>query len=408
MHMSIKDNLESIKQDCFQQITQQLAIREGVRIGFQVSLISFYDLLERALESNEPAWMENILDEWVTVPTETELEAYQNNLVRILSQILETTFEIARNKLSDQEAIDLMAALLPVFTHATLYVSRRETQIRIEHITKELNQARIVVERLEKSKSDFISVAAHELKTPLTLIDGYASMLNEALNVDEGRKKQVEICLKGVDAGTKRLREIVDDMIDVSLIDNNLLSLAFQPIWLYQIIGSIERELEATIRQRKIKYCVHKFKGINEMFFGDSERLYQAIRNVILNAIKYTPDGGNIDINGRLLPGFIELIVKDTGIGIDLEDHTRIFEKFGRLGDVSLHSSGKTKFKGGGPGLGLPIAKGIIDAHGGTIWVESDGFDEVNCPGSTFHIMLPLLKEPPDDKTAKLFRNFPK
>jgi signal transduction histidine kinase len=73
-----------------------------------------------------------------------------------------------------------------------------------------------------------------------------------------------------------------------------------------------------------------------------------------------------------------------------------IFEPFSALGDASLHSSGKVKFKGGGPGLGLPIAKGILEAHGGTIWAESDGYDEQRYPGSTFHIMIPMLTEPPD------------
>jgi signal transduction histidine kinase len=141
------------------------------------------------------------------------------------------------------------------------------------------------------------------------------------------------------------------------------------------------------------------------MIFADGERLFQALRNVIMNGVKYTPDGGQVTIDGRLLPGFIEMTIADTGIGIDPEDHGRIFEKFGRLGNTSLHSSGKTKFKGGGPGLGLPITKGIIDAHGGTIWVESQGYDEHKLPGSTFHIMLPLRKTPPDEKTSKLFKS---
>lgn len=141
------------------------------------------------------------------------------------------------------------------------------------------------------------------------------------------------------------------------------------------------------------------------MIFADGERLFQALRNIVLNAIKFTPDGGEIMVSGRKLPGFIEVIVTDTGIGIDPEFHSAIFEKFGRLGNVSLHSSSKTKFKGGGPGLGLPIAKGIIEAHGGAIWVESDGFDEVNCPGATFHILVPERKEPLDEKISRLFRN---
>ena len=109
----------------------------------------------------------------------------------------------------------------------------------------------------------------------------------------------------------------------------------------------------------------------------------QALRNVLNNAIKYTPDGGTITIDGRTLPGFIEVTIRDTGIGISAEDQAVIFEKFGQLGNVDLHSSGKTKFKGGGPGLGLPIARGILEAHGGTIWVELQGHDEKTNPGSS-------------------------
>lgn len=139
------------------------------------------------------------------------------------------------------------------------------------------------------------------------------------------------------------------------------------------------------------------------MIYGDSERVYQALYNVTTNAIKYTPDNGTITINGRLLPGFIEIIIADSGIGISTEHQAVIFEKFGQLGRADLHSSGKTKFKGGGPGLGLPITRGIIEAHGGTIWVESEGHDEVKLSGSTFHILLPTRTEASDPRIAKLF-----
>jgi len=402
--MSLSESLVLIQTPWLDRITRKLADREGVRAGFHEVLVPFYELIKRAVETNEPVWLDSLLAEWVTTPTETQLEAVQDNLIEVLSNILIATSELAGELLTPEAAFELQSALLPVFTHAMEFISVQETNIRIQHITNELNQANSVVEKLEKSKSDFISVAAHELKTPLTLIEGYSSMLKDTLPSEDTKKTQAILCLKGVDAGTTRLREIVDDMIDVSMIDNNLLALAFQPVWLSHIIHAIEHEFEDTVKQRKINYTLQDFPGLNEMFFADGERLYQAIRNVVTNAIKYTPDGGKIDIDGRLLPGFIELIVKDTGIGIDPEDHSRIFEKFGRLGDVSLHSSGKTKFKGGGPGLGLPIAKGIVDAHGGTVWVESEGYDEIRCPGATFHIMLPLRKSPPDDKSAKLFR----
>jgi len=98
-------------------------------------------------------------------------------------------------------------------------------------------------------------------------------------------------------------------------------------------------------------------------------------------------------ISGRKLTDFIEITLMDSGIGIDPDDQTQIFKKFGRLGSAELHSSGKVKFKGGGPGLGLTIAKGIIEAHGGSIWVESKGYDEERFPGATFHVLLPQRRD---------------
>jgi signal transduction histidine kinase len=135
--------------------------------------------------------------------------------------------------------------------------------------------------------------------------------------------------------------------------------------------------------------------------------LHQILIHVLNNAIKYTPDGGAVFIEGRVLPeggltgeipsrdaDYVELTFRDTGIGIAPEDRERIFEKFYRVGKSTLHSSGKVKFKGAGPGLGLPIARGLVEAHGGRLWAESPGHDEVNFPGSTFHLLLPIQAMP--------------
>jgi signal transduction histidine kinase len=211
--------------------------------------------------------------------------------------------------------------------------------------------------------------------------------------------------LDGVNTGILRLRDIIDDMIDVSLIDNNLLTLNVQPMWVSHLLDLASNEFRKPIAERKQTLIVNEFEGSDLMIYGDSGRLYQALNNVITNAIKYTPDRGEIVIDGRLLPGFVEITVKDTGIGISPEMQTLIFEKFGQLGRADLHSSGKTKFKGGGPGLGLSIARGIIEAHGGTIWVESPGHDEKKMPGSTFHILLPTRTEPNNPVMVKFFGN---
>ncbi len=401
--MQTAETLEKLRPLWLSKVSHHLAQGEKIRESLLGQLNRFYDLVINAVEKDETDQLDALLLEWVHARTETELRMSESSLPPVLSQIFLLSYEVVRENSSEGEAMSIISSLISIFTHALEYAAIQETRLHVQHITDELGQARVTLERLEKSKSDFISVAAHELKTPLTLIEGYTSMLHEALP-GGGQDQITNVFLGGIKAGTRRLREIVDDMIDVSLIDNDLLSLNFQPIWINRLIDLVKRELDASIRERDLKFVVDSFPGSDEMIFGDGERLYQAFRNVITNAIKYTPDGGSITIEGRLLPGFVETIIVDTGIGIDPEDHPLIFEKFGRLGSVSLHSSGKTKFKGGGPGLGLPITKGIIEAHGGAIWVESEGYDEVRCPGSTFHILLPLRKSPPDDRVAKLFQ----
>ncbi len=402
--MPVLDSLVKIKEIWISNTSHRLARGEGTRILFRSQLEYFYDLLTQAIQSGDPAWLNPVLDEWVEARTQTDLENPENTSMPFLEQILLATYDVALENLDGDELIEFVGVVLPVFTYCFGYAASKETILRGEHISKKFEGARQTLERLDRSKSDFIAIAAHELKTPLTLIEGYKDMLKDRFS-DAGGETQYLILLKGIENGTYRLTQIVDDMIDVSMIDNQMLALNYQPVWISRLLHMLSQEFKAAAVERYISLEVLPFQGTEQMTFGDEERIYQALSNVISNAIKYTPDNGTIQIDARLLPSFIEITVEDSGIGIDPSYHTAIFEKFGRLGDAALHSSGKTKFKGGGPGLGLPIAKGIVEAHGGTIWVESEGYDEVKCPGSKFHILLPIRSEPPDEKMASIFRS---
>ena len=394
--------LEKIRSDCFERVSSELAKGEGLREEFSKELNRFYDLLIKAVESSDPGWLKPILIEWAQSRTQTEFDD-RNSLPPILSTIVTQTFKVAKEKLGTSETLEIMDALLPIFTYCYEEIAYNETLVRISHVSGELERANRNLERVDRSKSDFISVAAHELKTPLTLIEGYASMLREKFTHPEEDSSSIAL-LKGIDNGTRRLGEIVSDMVDVSLIDNDLLALNFQPTWINHLLDVLQKELSNSILTRNQILEIRKFEGSDEMIFADTERLYQALHNVLTNAIKYTPDGGKILVDGRKLAGFIEVLITDTGIGVNPDDRDQIFEKFGSLGDTALHSSGKLKFKGGGPGLGLPIVKGILDAHGGSIWVESDGYDEEKFPGSTFHILIPLRKETPNEQLSKVYK----
>ena len=398
---TIQKVLTRVRPAWIERVGQELARGMEVRAGFEEQLSRFFDLLEQSVTTGDPAWMDSILLDWAKSSTETDLEEGLYHVSFLINRMIALTIQVAREALTKQQALDLLAAVIPIYTYGLGVVARYEMETRVEHISSEMAKVQKQMQRVDKSKSAFISVAAHELKTPLTLIEGYTSMIEDLIRENKG--VSLESLLAGISTGIERLRTIVDDMIDVSMIDNNLLQLNYQPIQVSQMIDALSIEFKTIIRNRKLTMDIQDYEGGKQWIYTDSARIMQALRNVINNAIKYTPDGGTITINGRKLPGFIEVIISDTGIGISPENQAVIFEKFGQLGRVELHSSGKTKFKGGGPGLGLPIARGILEAHGGSIWVESKGYDEIRCPGSTFHILLPARTESPDPKMAKLF-----
>jgi signal transduction histidine kinase len=260
---------------------------------------------------------------------------------------------------------------------------------------KRLDAARRQLEALDAVKTDFITIASHELRTPLAQIRGHTDII-EALN-DQAILDQDQ--LRGLTTNLRkaadRLETLIGNMLDVSQLDLSAMDLRFVQTTIENIVRLAIEPLQESIRSRKQSLTARGLRNLPPLE-ADMQRLVQAIRNVVLNAVKFTPDGGRIEVIGSLVKNQqtdqdeIQLIIKDTGIGIDAKNHEAIFEKFFRVGDPGLHSTGDTKFMGAGPGLGLTIARGVVTGHGGRIWVESDGTNPEKLNGSTFYIVLPL------------------
>jgi len=249
------------------------------------------------------------------------------------------------------------------------------------------------LERIDQAKSDFISIASHELRTPLTVIKGYSEMLMEDPSLDPNFKFMME----KIHDGTIRLHEIMDSMFDIAQIDARSLKPHIQPVELGYLIQEICIEQADSIKGRKQSLLI-EIPHLPQVK-ADPNLLRKLYHHIIRNAVKFTPNNGKITIAGHSIPaildlphGGVELIISDTGVGIDPNFHEIIFTKFYQPGELGKHSTSKTRFKGGGAGLGLALAKGIVEAHGGRIYVESPGYDEINFPGSQFHVILPLGK----------------
>ena len=256
----------------------------------------------------------------------------------------------------------------------------------------ELQKTNKVLRQLDRNKLEFIQIAAHELRTPLTVLNGYTNLMRSL--PETKTNNTLNEAAEGIINGADRIHKVVNMMLDVSKIDSETLKVAFVPVPLKRIIDDLVSSFEKAVTERQIRLTVQHAEGTPNIK-GDAKLIHKALYQLIINAIKYTPDKGKILITTRPtmmdsnIPS-VEIAVRDRGIGLDSEHHELVFEKFYQVGGVALHSSGKTNFKGGGPGLGLALVRGVAHAHGGKVWVESTGHDEENFTGSTFYLQLPL------------------
>jgi signal transduction histidine kinase len=266
----------------------------------------------------------------------------------------------------------------------------------------ELQRTNSVLRQLDRNKLDFIQVAAHELRTPLTVLSGYIEILHSYPEVRSNPK--LAEAIDRLTNGSNRIQEVVNMMLDVTRIDSELLNIGNTPVTVPLLISDVVHGFTEAAKGRRIRLTTDYHEDTPNIY-GDIALIQKALYHLVVNAIKYTPDGGSVTVRTRScildeeIPG-VEIIISDTGIGLDAEHHDLVFEKFYQVGEVALHSSGKTTFKGGGPGLGLALVRGVARAHGGKVWVESPGHDETLYPGSTFHFQLPV-NPPVPQKSAR-------
>jgi PAS domain S-box-containing protein len=296
--------------------------------------------------------------------------------------------------------------------------SNRLIQIVIRDATKEeeirrnLERTATEMERLNQMKNSFLGLASHELKTPLTIIMGYVELLLSER--EEPFDEDTLGLISHISKAGDRLSEIVRDMVDISLIDGRTIDLVSQDVDVNILVQRAVDKAEPHVKQRDQNLKLELSSDL-PLVKCDVDRMIQALGNILGNAIKFTPDSGTIIIQTKLVHTprkpekfssggidgtcnlsngqipYVEISICDKGVGIAEAEQDAVFDKFHEVGALEEHSSGKVAFQSRGAGLGLSIVKGIVDLHGGAVWVESPGFDADRMPGSTFYVLLPAI-----------------
>lgn len=263
---------------------------------------------------------------------------------------------------------------------------------RLEQRIRELEAKNAELERLDEVKDAVIMLTAHELRTPLTIISGYSRLLEDdpllkkLMQQDAG----LRTLISGLSDGITRLHNVIEEILTISRIMTSKIEINVAPVNLAALIERVIQQYRVALQERELKLEVNELEFLT-MIRGDESLLFQMFSALLSNAIKYTPNGGRIILHAVKEGDKVRVSVQDTGIGIAPEAREKIFEKLSFGGDIALHTTSKTQFMGGGLGLGLAICRGIIEAHGGKIWLESAGYDPKTCPGSTFYVTLPAV-----------------
>lgn len=268
------------------------------------------------------------------------------------------------------------------FNHAELIVKKCLDQIQSRRENERLRQMNRDLEAVNRIKEKFIAITNHELRTPVSVLSNIVEMLAQELQGGE-----LEPLVRMMERSSRQLAEIVSQMHEISGAKSNRLDLQLTQFPVAHVASEVVDEFALTLQRRR--HRVRQEIPAELLLTGDRAKFKKVVRELVQNAIKFTPDGGDIVVSAQSLPGQrVELTVRDSGIGIPQEHLQHIFDLFYEAGDTLHHHTSQDDFLGGGMGVGLSIIRDIVVAHGGEMQVVSEPGK-----GSTFAVILPRSQQ---------------
>lgn len=303
-------------------------------------------------------------------------------LTRPLVQLTDATTKISQGNFDQQVNIsyllfkDEITLLSENFNTMTQHLNELYTSLeeRVKQRTQELAEARDEAVAANKSKSEFVSIVTHELKLPMTSIKGYSDLMlagaTGPLNENQAG------FLTTIRNNVNRMATLVSDLADISRIESGNLRIEPRSVPVWDVVDEVANLTRTQLEQKKQTLTLEIPEGLPKAWC-DRTRLAQILTNLVSNANKYTPEGGEVNIEAIQMENMIQIMVRDNGLGMTPEDQQQLFSKFFRSADEKVREAP-------GTGLGLSITKNLIEMHGGRIWFESE-FRQ----GTRFYFTIP-------------------
>lgn len=284
-------------------------------------------------------------------------------------EVVERTKKLEEHIAINKHQVEDLARLNKELNTGTTLLIRRDL---------ELSRANERLKSLDEAKSEFVSVAAHQLRTPLSGVKWTMNMVLSGI-LGPLNTEQKSFLMKCYESN-ERMILLINDMLGADRVDSDKLKYHFVPTQISDLLDNVLFEMTSLIAKKKLQIAfVHKDRNLPQVNI-DTEKMRAVLQNLLENTVKYTPDGGKIEMDFQVAGEFVQMSIKDSGIGIPEEDKKNIFKRFFRAKNA-------VKVETDGSGLGLFIAKGIVEKHGGKIWFESSLGQ-----GTTFNFTIPISK----------------
>ncbi len=271
-------------------------------------------------------------------------------------------------------------------------IERCISNLELKEENRLLQEAYAKMYEVKNMKEKFLALTSHELKTPVTILNTMLGFIAQKTGTESGISEQLDLMKKTI----TKLTGTITEMQQLAQSQDSMIPMYYRKINLCDIIDEVIHDIQLLVANRQLNITFNLCENEDALINVDAEKIQRALFELLQNAVKFTPDGGSITVNirrqsaaGNKLPQLL-IDITDTGIGIAGTDHEKVFEKFYKIQDVHTHHSSESAFLGGGLGIGLSLAKSLVETHGGSISLTSD-YDN----GSTFTISLPYRESHP-------------
>jgi signal transduction histidine kinase len=309
------------------------------------------------------------------------MHAYEVERMRKSGELIHVAITLSPLRDDAGQVVGVSSILRDVSDRKELEADRERLLSRERNARADAEYARALVEEqnkrlreLDHLKDEFVASVSHELRTPLTSINGYLELVLEEGRLSEEQKNFLEV----VSRNAERLLRVVGDLLFIAQLKSSAIVLERGPVDLEQLVAIAVQSAAPQARERGVELTLD-CETLSPLE-GDSGRLGQMLDNLLTNALKFTPGGGRVELRGAEQEGTVTLQVRDTGMGISIEDQPLLFERFFRTPEAQAEAIQ-------GTGLGLSIVAAIVEAHGGSIDVQS----ELGV-GTTFTVALPAAR----------------